>query len=254
MEETPKKTGKRGIGPLDAEMDFEEPTTKPGSVAANENVGTNGHEQTTEETPEQTPEELAAAAAAEEELDITGGTTHEEEAAAEEEEEPEQLELGGVAIDTPQVIRNGKMLCEFVRPHFERAEDGSRFVGFEFSSPLIEAHKDVLPPEVVREWDHMREGNVSYVKVESVEAQTIAIGIVPDDEVNDLLLISAIIQRPILAKIEEKGSGKKQRVIRFSFRAVVDQTDTIAQFAVEHHGDAVWISIRKPQGELFSAQ
>lgn len=98
----------------------------------------------------------------------------------------------------------------------------------------------------------MREGNVSLSKVESIEPQTITIGLVPDDPKSDLVLTAAMIDKPILAKVEEKGSGKKSKIIRFTFRAVVEQTNETARFAVDHHGEDVWISIDRTQGSLLT--
>lgn len=170
------------------------------------------------------------------------------------EQESKQLELEGTPKpDEPKAIRNGKMLAEFVRPHFQKEESGDRFVGFEFAFPLTKEHEENghLPTEVLAEWKHMRKGNVKRTEVESVAQQTIAVGLVPDDPENDLILVAAAIEHPILANVEEKGSGKTKKVIRFSFRAVVDQVEQNARFAVDHHGDSVWISIQRTQGSLL---
>jgi hypothetical protein len=168
-------------------------------------------------------------------------------------EESKQLELEGAKPAEPKVIRDGKMLAQFVRPHFEKEESGDRFVGFEFAFPLTKEHEENghLPAEVLQEWKHMRKGNVKRTEVASVAPQTIAVNLVPDNPRDDLILVAAAIGHPILANVEEKGSGKTQKVIRFSFRAVVDQVEQIARFAVDHHGDPVWISIQRTQGSLL---
>jgi len=213
-EAPPKKTGKAGIGPV--EDDFFEPNVIPGTEAA---------------------EMLSEQAA---------------EAGTEDTEQAEQLELEGTQVDVPLVVRNNKLLCEFVRPHFERDSDGARSVGFEFSFPLVTAHQDYLPREILMEWDHLRQGNASLVKCRGVRPQNVTIGLVPDDPDNDLILVAARIERPVLAEVEEKGSGKKSKVIRLTFRAVVDQIDAVARFAVDHHGDVVWISLETTQGSLLT--
>jgi hypothetical protein len=170
--------------------------------------------------------------------------------------ESPQLELEGTKPDEPKAIRSGKMLAQFVRPHFEKEESGDRFVGFEFAFPLTKEHEENghLPTEVLAEWKHMRKGNVKRTEVESVAQQTIAVGLVPDDPQNDLILVAAVIEHPVLANIEDKGSGKTQKVIRFSFRAVVDQVEQIARFAVDHHGDPCWISIQRTQPRLAGTE
>lgn len=212
--------GKTFEGPLDPVEDFEKRTTVPGSVAEEE-VGAIQEETQEEEATEPSP----------------------------------QLELVPSTPDIPRSIRNGKMLADFVRPHFGKEESGDRFVGFEFSFPLTSEHEENghLPSEVIDEWKHMRKGNVKRTEVKSVEPQTIAVGLVPDDPESDMILVSATIERPILASVQESGSGKTQQVIRLSFRAVVDQVEQIARFAVDHHGDPVWISVQRTQGSLLEA-
>src|SRR5256885_15152724 len=60
-----------------------------------------------------------------------------------EEDEGQQLVLEGTAApDTPKVIRNGKMLCEYVRPHVKKEESGTRHIALEFSFPLTPEHAE----------------------------------------------------------------------------------------------------------------
>ncbi len=211
----------KGMAPLDALEDFSNPTTAPGSPAE---------------------EELGVESALDSEI------TEEEQA-----EESPQEELPMDQPDTPKAIRDGKMLCEFVRPHFSKEEAGDRYVGFEFSFPLTKEHEENghLPGEVIEEWQHMRNGNVKRTDVMSIDPQTIAIGLVPDNAADDLILVAAKIEKPVLTIVEEKGSGKKGKVIRLSFRAVVDQVEQVAKFAVDHHGDSVWINLQRTQGSLL---
>jgi len=215
----------KGMPPLDAVEDFSQPTTVPGSLAEEQVGAEPAEEQVGEPEPEPGPGQ----------------------------QEQEQLNLGDSPPAEPKAIRNGKMLAQFVRPYFEKEESGDRFVGFEFAFPLTKEHEEDghLPAEVLAEWKHLRKGNVKRTEVESVAQQTIAVGLVPDDPENDLTLVAAMIEHPVLANVEEKGSGKTQKVIRFSFRAVVDQVEQIARFAVDHHGDPVWLSMQRAQDSLF---
>ena len=199
--------------PLDQEQDFNTPTVEPESTAAHNN-----------------PQLV--------------------------EEQNPQLELPGTPEpDNPKVIRDGKMLAKFVRPHFEKEEDGDRYVGFEFAIPLTKDHEQNghLPSEVLAEWDHMKNGNSSAtgVRFNVTAAQTVAVGLMPGDPDSDLILVAAAMENSTLQYVNESGSGKRQQVIRLSFRAVVDQTEEAAKFAVDHHGDDVWISIQRTQGSLI---
>lgn len=231
--------GKGFDAPLDPVEDFNNKTTLPGSPAEDQI----GH----------LDEEIA-------EFTDTVAMTAEERAARREELEsesqPEQLELEGSQPEEPKMIRNGKMLAEFVRPHFEKEESGERFIGFEFSFALTPEHGEDghLPSEVLEEWEHMRSGTGTRTQFEIVGQQTIAVGLVPDDEQSDLILVAASITHPALAKVQEKGSGKTTKIIRFSFRAVVNQREAIARFAVDHHGDTVWINMQRTQGNLYEQQ
>lgn len=194
-----------------------------------------------------------------EQPNVVAGTPAAEDLTLQEADQPpaeEQQDLPMDMPEVPKVVRNGKMLAEFVRPHFEKEEAGDRWVGFEFAFPLTIEHEKpenegCLPTEVFEEWQHIKLGNVTLIKVTSVESQTLAVGLVPDDSEHDLILTNAVITHPVLQIVEEKGKGKGKKVVRFSFRAVVPQIEGIARFAVDHHGDPVWINLQRAQETLF---
>jgi len=221
----------KGMGPLDPVEDFQKPTVVPGSPAA-------------DALPE---------AAEEAEEEFGGPTLVEDSEEAEETSEAEQLEIPGTQTVEPPVIRDGKMLAEFVRPHFDKEEGGDRYVGFEISLALTPAHDSNghLPAKILEEWLHMRNGNSKRIDVTGVDAQTIAIGLVSNDPESDLILVAAAIQNPVLAVVKDTGSGKSKTVIRLKFKAVVELEKNFSDFAVNHFGDPIWFSIQRTQGSLL---
>jgi len=228
----PKGKGHEGTHlPLDPNEDFSNPLAVPGSEAD----GLVGHNEPEEQSSEEIEEIVQ---------DIAEGTT-------------EQLELPGAQADVPKVIRNGKMLAQFVKPHFEKEEGGDRYVGFEISLPLTPEHEENghLPNEVIKEWQHFRNGNVKRTEIRAIAAQTITIALVPDNNPDDhemeITLTAAAVKKLILAAVMEKGSGISREVVRLSFRAIVEQTPNLANFAVNHHGDPVWFSMQRTQGSLL---
>lgn len=167
---------------------------------------------------------------------------------------PEQLAMdaGNQESDQPQPIQHGKMLAQFVQVVMEKEEDGTRYLGFEFSFPLTLQHeKDGhLPGEVVDEWKHIRKSGATLVRFE-VPPQTIAVGLVPDNKEDDLMLVAAEIRRPTLDVVEETGSGKTQKVVRFKFRAFVEADKKFWDFTFNHFGESVWLSLKKTQASLL---
>lgn len=206
---------------------------------------------------EQAPEVLADPPDDFDAPNVVAGTAAAEDLTEQAPAEPEQQELGieDSEPEEPEPIREGKMFCEFVRPIFRMDTDGVRYVGHEFAILLTPKHEDNghLPSEVVREWRHVREGNTKRTEVKSIEPQTIAVGLVPDDKDNDMMLVGAFIEHPILAEVEVKGKGATNKMIRFTFRAFLEQTPKHAKFATDHYGDPVWISMQRTQGSLLEA-
>jgi hypothetical protein len=222
--------GVRGHGhrhlPLDPQEDFDKPTTVPGSPASEEEVGHSDEEQAQEFTD-------AVAAPA----------------------DPTQQDLPGLAVvpDTPQVIRNKQMFVDFVEAILARDKNDAPLLKLKFSFMLTPEHENYLPPEVIKAWKIVKQGDCKRFDIIEVPPQTITVNEVPDDEGTppDLKIVSAVIERPSLQVIEESGSGKNKTGIRFSFLAITDRTEEPTEFAIRHDGDGVWITMGPTEPTLL---
>ena len=162
---------------------------------------------------------------------------------------------GGTLIEapeTPNAVRNGRMLATYVRPHLDKNKDGEPTVALEISFPLTEEHgKDgLLPPEVISAWKFMQKGNVKRIDVLDITPQTIDFRITPTDPDKVLHIFGATISHAQLAVIEKEGEGKAQQIIRYSFRATVDLTKEIDRFVCWQFDNTFWISARATQKRL----
>jgi hypothetical protein len=214
----------KGMAPLDPLEDFQRPTAVPGSLAE-EQIGQSVEEQA---------QEFADAVASE--------------------RDPSQQALPGAESvpDTPQVIRNKQMFVDFVEAVLARDKDDNPLLKLKFSFMLTPEHEEHLPPQVVRAWNIVKEGNCKRYDVIEVHPQTIEVNLVPDDEqVVDLKMVNAIIEKPTLQLIEESGSGKNRTGIRFSFLAITSRDKEPTEFAIRHDGEGVWIRMHATQGSLL---
>jgi len=148
----------------------------------------------------------------------------------------------------PQPVRGKLMLCEYIRPHYTK-DDDSRFVEMEFSFPLTEKHRGMLPANVEAAWKFLgKKVNTKMLDID-VEEQTVAIHIAPDMAAK-LRLDSCPVGKANLAFIEEKGAGAAQNVTRFSFRLICGLTDEIREWADLQYGNSCWISMEATQASL----
>lgn len=211
----------QGMKPLDPIEDFNKPTIVPDSPAA-ENL-----------------EEQAAAFA-----DAVATPASER--------EPVQQELPEVgAPDVPLLIRNNQMYVDFVEAILTRDKDDAPLLKMKFSFMLSPEHEELLPAEVVNAWKIVQQGHCKRYDIIEVSGQTISVNLVPDDEVVDLKIVNAVIEKPILQVIEETGSGKTKAGIRFSFLAVTERGKNPTEFAILHDGEGVWIAMQRTQGSLL---
>jgi hypothetical protein len=216
--------GKTFDGPLDPVEDFNQPTTVPGSPAS-EQIGKSIEEQ------------------AQDFADKVAGPR-----------EPEQQMLPGVESvpDTPQFIRNKQMFADFVEAVLARDKDDGPLLKLKFSFMLTPEHEAYLPGEVVGAWRIVKMGGCKRYDIIDMPPQTITINEVPDDEeVTDVKIVSAVIEKPSLQFIEESGSGKNKSGIRFSFTAVTGRDDDPMEFAIQHDGDGVWITLAATEPKLL---
>jgi hypothetical protein len=219
--------GKTFEGPLDPVEDFNKPTTAPGSLAE-EQVG-----KSIEEQAQAFADAVATPAS---------------------EREPQQQQIPGTEStpDTPQVIRNKQMFAEFVEATLSRDKDDAPLLKLKFSFMLTPEHEEYLPSEVVEAWNIVKQGHCKRYDIIEMPPQTITINQVPDDEpVTDVKIVGAVIERPSVQIIEESGSGKNKTGIRFSFVAITGRDNEPTEFAIQHDGDGVWITMQATEPKLL---
>lgn len=178
---------------------------------------------------------------------------------AKEDEKPVQNELPGTPkAQRPKSVReDGKMLAEYIRPHYGKTSQGEYFVGMEFSFPLTEDHEDLVPEEVLNLWEIQQKRGTPRRAVDlSVDPQMVEIFLAPDIA-PELTLIFALITHASLTIVEETGSGKARDVIRYSFRvqhpSAGSENDALREFADNHFDKGVWIRLKEVQGSLLKA-
>lgn len=152
--------------------------------------------------------------------------------------------------DTPKPVRNGRMLCHFVAPHFSRTKDDEPMIAFELSFPLTDDHKNILPREVEHAWKIIQSGGVNPIGVIDIPPQTVGLALVPDDK-DDLTIVAAEIIKASLQIVKEKGAGKTKQVVRYKFRVSTERTKDTIYFATTHDGSQIWYSAKKTQESLL---
>lgn len=171
---------------------------------------------------------------------------------SETEPKPAQAPLvDDVQTKAPSVI-NGKMNCKYVRPVYSEDKDG-RTLDMEFSFPLTDEHKGLLPESVEEVWKFMvrRHSDTGrYQNIDEIEDQVIGVFLAPDIK-PEITIEYAVITNAAIAIVEETGSGKSKKIYRFSFRAQAPTTQSFRNFADLHYGDSVWITMGQAQGSLL---
>lgn len=157
----------------------------------------------------------------------------------------------------PALVVNGRMLCEYVKPHFTRDKDDDRFVSLEFSTKLTEAHSTVLPRSVLGARDfisngHSEDGTGNKVEGIPVKPQTVRIFLTSDTKDEELMIVGATITHAKVQIVEERGNGEAVKFLRYSFRVMDERSKNILNFACWNDGRAVWLESRATQESLLS--
>lgn len=158
--------------------------------------------------------------------------------------------LPGTEAATPKPVRGRQMMATFVKPHYERPAKGAALIGLDFSFPLTSDHEGLLPKEIEEGWQIVIRKSCDKFRVSSVDAQTVRIAIVPDDK-HDLELAGADLKNIWLAMTTEKGKGKTKKVIRLSFRVVVERTKAIRDYIWTNDSEVCWLELAETQGKLL---
>src|SRR5216683_1552323 len=166
---------------------------------------------------------------------------------AKEVQQPEQQTLVDAKAETPQMVRNGYLAAEFVKPHTERDKNDKAFVAIEISFPLLEEHRlaKVLPSRVIEVWDGLVDLGVDNISVDGVPAQVVELALAPDaiEKATTLKLPFAEVTNAQITVVESKGDGKAKDVTRLKFRVKVEWDIETWRWAGKHFGHQVWIKL-----------
>lgn len=206
----PKRTGRRGVGPVDEE----EPLTKPGSPAARGEVETMRHV----------------------------------------DDEAEQQELG-IEVDednppAPAQIENGMVLMQFVRVKPIREKGGKRFLNIELSVGLTPESAQLFGRAIEGRYDILMD-DAAVTNLTFNDAAPHTLDISEASNAKPVIHAIANLGRVSLAAVQEKGSGEERTVIRFSFVAIIPQTDDTLLWTGNNHGGLVWVKMLETQGSLL---
>lgn len=194
-------------------------------------------------------EQEAAADEAAREMDDAGEDPTEQA----EEQADAQTEMPVEPQEPAKKVRKGHMLVKFVRVKVEKEKE-KLLLGLEISFALDEAHEGKLPKQVQDCWDYVKGGNSKRDDILNIPHQTIELRLTPDDEGPVFSALGMEITNATMSLIEEKGSGKAEDVIRFSFVAwmrIDESNKHILWWAATHMDNAFWMKLRKTQGSLL---
>jgi hypothetical protein len=172
-------------------------------------------------------------------------------------ESPEQIEnlnlQGENELESmPPRIQNGRFSVNFLKPHFEYdAKHDARSCGIELSLELTDDHAAVLPREITKWMDELRNGGVKSMSLLQIPACKVEIGFTPEPDDRDLPIKAAEITKVALAVIEKEGDGQAIEIIRLTFRILVPLTKETEQFTCRHYGKTLWMSMQAVQGTLL---
>jgi len=176
-----------------------------------------------------------------------------EEAAKREQATREMFKPG--ELDTPPTtVINGHMMATYVKPHYDTDED-TLIVGMEFSIPLRDEHRTLIPRNVKRAWEYLDESKETLVKTkaENTRPQTVYVKLDPkdgDEKPNVLLhLKGARLRNGIISVVESKGSGKISRDTRYSFQIIGEVGSTVCYFADNYYTKKVWLYMADTEPE-----
>lgn len=142
------------------------------------------------------------------------------------------------------------MMAQFLRPHFDKTKGGDPIIGLDFTFPLTSDHEGLIPSEIEENWATMIRKNAKKIEVSGIDAQTVKIHLVPDDE-PEISLESAEVSRAVLAIVQEKGKGQAKKVVRLTIRIVTGRTKALRDFVWNNDSEFVWLELADTQGSLL---
>ena len=166
----------------------------------------------------------------------------------------EQQRLGITTEEQPGPITvvNGRVLAEFVKPHFSRDQNDDRYISLEFAVKLTEAHTTILPRKVLDAWTFVAEGGGEGVRNIPVKPQTVYIHATSDSKEEELLLVGTVVESAKVDIVEERGKGEAVKITRYSFRLLTERLKNVVTFACWQDGKSFWLDMKPTQASLLS--
>jgi hypothetical protein len=163
--------------------------------------------------------------------------------------EPEQTTMPAGEPGPPQEVQNGMVLMQFVHVKPSKDRSGKKFIGLELSVGLTDESAALFGKAIEDRYEILRDdAGVKDLSITDMGAHTIDVAIAAD--MKPVIHATILPERVGLSAVQEKGSGEERTVIRLSFVAPVPQTDPIALWGCNNHGELVWISMGALQGKL----
>lgn len=224
-----KKTGKRGIGPMEVtresgvttiEEDFLDPNVKAGSAAA-------------EDLTEQPAGNV---------LTLTSPDGDDED---DEEEEAEGDELPAAQI------QDGMALMRFVRlKPMVNKKSGARYLGLELSVALTKESAALFGSAIEDRYAILSDHQLKDLHLSNMEPCLFDLKEARDTKEGFALHTPLVPESVSLAAVQVKGDGEERRVIRLKFIAPITQDNSLCVWACNAHGDLVWVKMAEQQRSL----
>jgi hypothetical protein len=149
------------------------------------------------------------------------------------------------------LVQDERMAASYVKPHFDRNKKGDRFVSLEVSMHLTKDHDGMMPKQIEQGWDFLGKEGYKRLDVIGVKPHAVKFFLTSKDADAALEIPAAKVTHVSLQVIEEKGTGKANKIIRLSFRLKVQLSRDVAHFSEWNFGDNYWIELAEAQGNLL---
>lgn len=153
--------------------------------------------------------------------------------------------------ETPQVVRDNKMLMKYLRPEFDLNKEDTKQVGFELSLSLVEQHRGLLPEKVEKAWNYLVQSENKSITLIIDDQQTVEFFLDPKDKKPVLRIVAARLSSASIAIVEQSGSGDAIKTVRFKFVAWTDLSQENDQFACWKFNESWWIKMLPTQSKLL---
>jgi hypothetical protein len=178
------------------------------------------------------------------------GEVREFKPADEEQQQQGELEIEEQDPPAPAQIENGMVLMQFVRVKPIREKGGKRFLNIELSVGLTPESAQLFGRSIEGRYDILMD-DAAVTNLSFNDAAPHTIDIAEASNAKPVIHAIANLGRVSLAAVQEKGSGEERTVIRFSFVAIVPQTDDTLLWTGNNHGGLVWVKMLETQGSLL---